>query len=248
MRPLVCLLVLTSFAAASSSAQLAAGDIAIIAFNTHDPDNFAWVPLRDIPPHTRLSFTDSSVSNGWLRWSEHFKPVTGPAGPLTWESSAYLMAGTVVRWEGSGLTNWSIGQACGAGPSLANTGDQLFAYQGEITNNASQPDPWYGDPAGAVFLYGLNFANAGWNNVTGGDPSTSFVPPGLSTNCGTAVHVTDKKDGYFSGPLCGSASQLRQAIASPTNWTTGSAAFNASNWPVSFKVLGIERGMVISVQ
>lgn len=244
----LCCLVLLACSVGLADAQLSVGDIAIVAFNTHDPDNFAWVPLRNIPPNTTICFTDSSVSNGCLRWTEHFSPITGTPGPLTWTSRSYLLAGTVVRWEGGSLTNWTLGEATGAGPGLSQAGDQLFAYVGEIAHNAAQPNPWNGDPTNATFLYGLNFANAGWNNQTGGSPETSFVPPGLSTNAYTAAHVNSKPDGYYSGTLKGTPDQLRRALANSTNWTTGSSAFNASNWPASFRVLGIRRGTVLSVQ
>ena len=193
-------------------------------------------------------FTDSSVSNGCFRWTEHFGPLVGPCGPLVWRSHASLKAGTVVRWEGSALTNWSSGEGSGAPPELSTAGDQLFAYTGDITNNPAFPSPWKGDPAGATLLFGLNFANSGWDNVRGGDSSTSFVPPGLSTTACTAVHVNSKEDGYYNGIRTGTVAQLLAAMACPSNWVTSNAAFSSTNWPDSFLILGLHSGTVFSLR
>ena len=81
-------------AAGIVGAQLGPGDVTIVAVNTDD-DSFAWVALREIPAGTTLHFTDSSVSNGLFRWSEHLGDVVSH-GPLDWTLQAGLPAGTVV--------------------------------------------------------------------------------------------------------------------------------------------------------
>lgn len=235
------------FIASSVHAQLKAGDVAIIAVNTDDPDIFAWAALNDIPAHTTINFTDSSVSNDCFRWSEHLGPSVGTPGPLSWSHTNAVAAGTVIQWNMNTTTNWSIGQCAGARPQLTYDGDQLFAYVGTISNNPSLPPPCQGDPSGATLLFGLNFANAGWNNLTGGDTKTSFIPCGLATNPFTAVHATSKENAYYNGPRTGTVEQLLHAIADTTNWVTSNTAFNPTNWPASFRVLRFSHGTVLSV-
>lgn len=231
---------------AAAMAQLKAGDIAFVAYASDGNDDFAWVALCRIPAGTAIHFTDMSVSNGGFRLSEHLNPTYH--GPLTWQHNDGLEAGTVVRWVGGAPGAWSLGQASGGAPSLSSDGDQLIAYCGMIASNGAFCAPWQGDAGGATMLHALNFANSGWDNLTGGDTQTSFVPPGLSTNAGTAVHVGNKDNGCYSGPKDGSASELLSAIANPGNWTTSNELFEAVYWSSaeSFKVR--PRGMVLSVK
>jgi len=230
-------------AVAVAGGQLGPGDVAIVAVNTDD-DSFAWVALRDIPASNTLHFTDSSVSNGLFRWSEHLGDVVA-RGPLNWTSSSVLPAGTVVRWD---RTNhlWSVGQAAGAALTLSTDGDQVIIYTGSIVSNAAFAVPWCGDPTGAVMLAAANIANKGWDNVTGGTTETSFVPPGLSTNDGTALHLGSLDDAYYEGPCSGTAAQLRAWMADPTRWRTSNNAFAVTNWPVAFDIL--PQGTVYSMR
>jgi hypothetical protein len=228
--------------ASPARAQLSAGDIAIVGCNA-DRDDFAWVALRSIPSNTLIAFTDSSVSNGCFRWTEHLGDLW--PGPLTWSCTNRLPSGTVVRWTVTGVTNWSVGQWAGGKPRFSSEGDQIIVYTGTIVSNAALAYPWRGDPAGAHMLYALNFANSGWDNVTGGEATTSFVPPGLSTGACTAVHMGSRPDGYYHGPRAGTWLSLLRALADPVNWTTGSAPYDQTNWPAQFEVQA--EGAVFSV-
>jgi hypothetical protein len=217
----------------AAHAQLLPGDVAVVAYNTDAPDDFAWVTFRDLPAGTLLKFTDSSVSNGWFRISEHLSSATPTCGPLTWSHTNDLPAGSVVRFN----VFWDRGLALGAAMDLSTSGDQITIYQGVIVTNTALPYPWQGDPAAATMLHAINFANAGWDNVSGGTPSVSFVPPGLATTNGTAVHVNARDNGYYSGPTSGTLEKLRQALANPANWTTSDTPFDESPWPTNFTIL-----------
>lgn len=214
---------------ASALGQMKPGAIAFIAYNTDGEDEFAWVALNRIPANTTIRFTDSSVSNGWFRWSEHIGDVV-LAGPLCWVHSNAVPAGTVVKWSGGNQGEWSLGQASGARPNLSQDGDQLIAYTGEIVRNNLLPYPWQGDAGGATLLHALNFANNGWDNVTGGSTETSFIPPGLSVEGGTAVHVSRLDNGYYDGIRGGSAADLLMAIANPVNWKASNDVFAVAAW------------------
>jgi hypothetical protein len=215
-------------------AQLRAGDVAILAYNTDTIDSFAWVTFREIPPNTPIHFTNSAVSNGWFRWGDHLGRAVSP-GPLTWVSSNSLAAGSVVTWIAGTQKCWSVGSISGGGLILSSAGDQIIAYTGVITNNASGVSPWLGDPSGAVMLFGLNFANNGWDNVTGGG-NTSFVPPGLSESAMTALHAGSWDNGYYDGTRTGKVAQLRRSITVVGNWNSSADYIDTARWPNGFFV------------
>lgn len=226
-------------------AQLQAGDVAVIAYNSDMIDSFAWVAFRDIPSNTPIHFTNSSVSNGWFRWGDHLGRAVSP-GPLTWNSSSVLKAGTVVSWIAGTQKCWSVGTLSGGGLTLSAEGDQIFAYTGTIACNAAGVAPWLGDPTNAVMLFGLNFANNGWDNINGGG-NTSFVPSGLSTVSNTAVHAGNWDNGYYSGIISGKPWELRCSIGTLSHWTSSNDYINPGLWPVR---LGIDLscGTLISVK
>jgi hypothetical protein len=229
-------------------AQLQGGDVAIVAVNTSGADEFAWVALRGIPANTAIRFTDSSVSNGWFRWTEHLGDSVAKPGPLQWLCTNALRAGTVVRWQCGAVTNWSIGQTSGGRMDLSSDGDQIIAYLGDITNSGPPDSSWRGDPQHATMLFAMDFANNGWGLLTNQPTATSMVPPGLSTDACTAVYVTRKDNGFYSGMRTGTAMQLRRAVSEPANWTVGSAEFSAMQWVASFCVTQSDCGTVFTLQ
>lgn len=214
-------------------AQLRAGDVAIVAYNTDTPDAFAWVALREVPANTAIHFTNSSVSNGWFRWGDHLGRAVAP-GPLTWSSTNRLPAGTVVSWISGTQKCWSVGVLSGGVPTLSVSGDQIIAYTGAIVSNSAGVAPWVGDCSQATLLFALNFANSGWDNVTGGGPNTSFVPSGLSTALCTAVHVGSLDNGSYSGVTTGKSHEVRASLARPGNWTTSDTLIDPAVWPSVF--------------
>jgi len=228
------ILVLTVLATVMCAVQgQAAPEVAIVAFNSKNPDEFAWVALSEIPADTVINFTDSSVyTNGNFRWGEHLQSGIGD-GPLAWSHTYDLAIGTVVRFDGVSGT-WSIGTVSKSPPQLSESGDQLFAYTGSITDDGS--GDWSGDPTSATVLFGLNFGNEGWTN-DGLNSSISDIPSGISSAASTAVHVDSQKNGYYSGITTGGVDQILQAIADPNNWTTGGTRTDSSDWPQSFQVL-----------
>ncbi len=226
--------VLCAAVAGPAMAQLGAGGIAVVAVNT-DGDEFAWVALRTIPANTTVCFTDSSISNGCFRWTEHLGDAVLP-GPLTWCHTNALPAGTVVTWAAGDTLEWSLGSSGGRVPDLSSDGDQLFVYCGTVTQREGDVSVWRGAMDAVTMIFGLNVANGGWDNVTGGSTTTSFVPPGLSTNTGTAVHVGNRDNGYYCGIRDGTAAQLLKAMSASTNWMTSNEPFITDQWPDAFKV------------
>ncbi len=227
-------------------AQLRAGDVAIIAYNADTIDSFAWLALCDIPPNTPIHFTNSSVNNGWFRWGDHLGRAVSP-GPLTWTSTNVLSAGSVVSWIAGTQKCWSTGSISGGGMALSAEGDQIFAYTGMIVSNAGAGLPWFGDPTNATMLFGLNFANTGWDNLSGGDVNTSYVPAGLSTSAHTAVSAGNWDNGYYSGITTGKVPELLGAIDASHHWTLSADFISPVQWP-SFFLIKRHFGTLLSVE
>ncbi len=95
-----------------SQTVLTAGDIAIVAFNTDDPDQFGFVPLVDLTQGTTVSFTD----NGWTGTT-----LTTSEGTFQWTAANAVTRGTVIMVNPTNI-------------SFSTTGDQLFVYQGSASN------------------------------------------------------------------------------------------------------------------
>ncbi|MEP0856232.1 endonuclease/exonuclease/phosphatase family protein [Trichocoleus sp. DQ-U1] len=91
---------------------LAAGDIAIIGFNFDDPDQLAFVLLKDIASGTAIHFTNK----GWQSSNEFRKG----EGTLTWTANRNYSVGEIV--------NPDLGSM-----KLSSDGDQILAYQGLAT-------------------------------------------------------------------------------------------------------------------
>ncbi|MFM7311216.1 MAG: endonuclease, partial [Flavobacteriales bacterium] len=95
-----------------SQTTLTPGDIAVIGFNTDDPDQIMWVTLVDLAAGTQVKFTDNCWNGTALTTTE---------GTTTWTASAAVPRGTVQSLTISGI-------------SLGTTGDQVMVYQGAATS------------------------------------------------------------------------------------------------------------------
>lgn len=141
---------------------LTAGDVAIIGFNTDNPDAFAFVAWVDVDSGTEIRFTDDGykADGTWRRAETQI---------MTWtnDTGGALAAGTVVVIDG-GVAD--LGSASGTTPYLSADGDQIFAFQGTFDGNTLN----------GTLLYGLDFSGpAGWD-ADAGSASTSALPPELS--------------------------------------------------------------------
>ncbi len=92
---------------------LSAGDIAVIGFNFDNPDELAFVLLRDIEVGTEIRFTD----NGWKSNNSFYSG----EGTFVWTASSDMVAGTIVNPSVSSV-------------SFSSSGDQILAYQGTVIN------------------------------------------------------------------------------------------------------------------
>lgn len=122
----VCIF-LYAFSAVSQTV-LQAGDIAIIGFNSDNPDQFLFTPLVDLEPGTEINFTD----NGW-----NGSQLITVEGTITWTAENALSKGSIVKVTSSVL-------------GLSVYGDQIFAYQGPSTSPnfifGLSTNPWVNTP------------------------------------------------------------------------------------------------------
>ena len=154
----LCLSLAPCFAAAG----LKSGDVAILGFNSDNPDALAFVAWVQLAAGTQISFTDDGykADGTWRRAETQI---------LTWtnDTSAPVAAGTVVAVDGG---QGDLGSTSGTTPYLSADGDQVFAFQGTFEGNTLN----------GTLLCGLDFnGSTGWDDDAT-SASTSALPPELS--------------------------------------------------------------------
>jgi predicted extracellular nuclease/2',3'-cyclic-nucleotide 2'-phosphodiesterase (5'-nucleotidase family) len=177
---------------------LAAGDIAIIGYDATNPDDFAFVVLRDVEAGTAINFTD----NGWSSSTNAFR--TGE-GTYTYTAPTALTAGTVIRpTTDTAATGANSPVFTAQNFALNASGDQILAYQGAATS--------------PTFIYAINFADGGTAfaaNAT--TASTSALPPGLTL--GQSAVALPSANGRYAGPTAGTRDQILAAVGTTSSWT-----------------------------
>lgn len=198
--------VLLSLLAGNLSAQttLSAGDIAIVGFHADNPDDFAFLLLKNIEQGTEIIFTD----NGWETGSS--PGLRSNEETRLWTASTSYDAGSIITAsspEISGSLLLSVG------------GDQIFAYQG----SSSTPS----------FLYGIHFDGNIWDS-TATSSNTSGLPTVLdSTGANVALGPSstgDVDNGIFDfanhSPSEQTPSGWLAAINDSSNWITNNTRSN----------------------
>lgn len=95
---------------AAGQTTLVPGDIAIVSFQSDNPDSFQFLVMTEILPGTQIHFTD----NGWNSTSGAFR---SGEGTFTWTADITYGCGDLVAPVVSGI-------------ALSASGDQIMAYQG----------------------------------------------------------------------------------------------------------------------
>lgn len=176
---------------------LQAGDIALIEYQSINPDKFSFITFRQLNAGTQINFTDNGfVSPTAVRTGEGFLVYTAPT---------IIPAGTTVSWSGTAGNGW--GTASG-NFAFNETGDQLFAYQGTWGSNQ-------------VLICGLNAGNSGWITSGTAEAPTSYFPAGLTDQVNSLTFP--EKNGNYNLILGGSANVLGSLVANPANWSRSSS-------------------------
>ncbi|QQQ27944.1 T9SS type A sorting domain-containing protein [Chryseobacterium indoltheticum] len=223
--------------AANAQTTLAAGDIAFTSYDSTPlagvGDKFSFVLLTNISAGTTISFTDRGYNgSGW-------QAAGGTESAITWVSSTAIPMGTEVHIVGlvsstynpvtsistpNGTVTLTDGSSTN-GLSLANTGDQIIAFQGgsgAITGSGAYCI------AGINYLYypGGGTTTAGWNVGVPAGPNSSLMPPGLIG--GTSAFYTGAQSGNIvaqsgkfncTGTPTSTAASVRSAVMTMGNWS-----------------------------
>ena len=185
---------------------LAVGDIALVGFDADDPDDFAFVLLRDIEAGTSITFTD----NGWNSTDNALRTAEGS---YTYTAPTALTAGTVIHLTkdatAGGANTPVFTDADAPRFSFSTSGDQILAYQGPAAN--------------PTFLYAINFADgSGTFAANGSNANTSALPPGLIL--GQTALALGADNGRYTGTVSGTRDQLLAAIGTAGSWSQDNAA------------------------
>lgn len=231
-------ILLSTFA---TKAQLVAGDIAFIGYNTDGGvgtnDNFSFITLTDIPGSEVIYLTEEgwdNMTSDWVGTSEgHLTYTAPPAG---------LPCGTVVHINETGTSTFTVtggGTAVlssGSGWSLSG-GDQVIAYQADSPEPGTEP----------TFIAGVhgddgNGAPVTLDPVTKWNDSDLLFPLGTArseqpaglTNTVNCVSLfpavgTELDNAKYTGTLTGTSTFLRSLINDYTNWSTDNSTAFAIN-------------------
>lgn len=223
-------------------AQLVAGDIAIIGWNSDDntlhttgftDDNINFIALTLIPAGTEIYFTDL----GWTGTGFQSNPLGSCGaglgalndGIVKWTATTPVAGGTqVVLNVHFGLTA-STGTLTGilaspsggtGGPgglstpylSLATSIDQITAFTGTI--------------ASPTILAAVHYGGSWTPSVTACQlTSTGSVNTNAAVNNFAFLFTSTNNDAKYTGTLTGDAATLRSNILNVSNWTSANSAF-----------------------
>ena len=203
---------------------LAAGDIAIIGYNSDDValnDDFAFILLTHISSGTTIHFTDfgwcSGVDFTGFQLPSSCGASTGAAsdGAISWTSSSAMLAGTQIRIQCRNNLSATAGTVTGLQPTLnfptdymnlAVGGDQIFAFQGSL--------------ASPTLITGINM-DGNWVASLSKclfTSSQSTLPAALGATYAMAITPEVDNAVYNCSLVSGTPSALRTAIFNPLNW------------------------------
>ncbi|TCC89600.1 T9SS type B sorting domain-containing protein [Pedobacter hiemivivus] len=219
---LFCFLFLFGF---KSTAQIAAGDIAIIGYNasTTTTAELAIVTLATIPSGQVIYITD----RGWGP-SAFDVSNTVAEGLITWTTNAIIPAGTVINTTilpgGSptapGLNAYGTTSVTGWSSLVtASGGDNWFIYTGSV--------------ASPSFIYafsnwstnspnGQATASGSWQSAGAVTATSSYLPPLLAAGNFSTAFTGSTLHGDFiiyTGDIIGTKDQLLADLAGITNWS-----------------------------
>jgi len=258
----------------TNAATLAAGDIAIVAFQASGvgTDSFSFATLKDVDAGTVIYFTDNGYSSsGTVGFrgvtaidndgNENLNKFTvGSSGLLAGKvvsskSTAYTTAATGM-WTLTGNVNSTIAPPTQTGAfaslSFSASGEQFTAF---TSTNQNQPLL-----SGFTALYGFDNTNA---YEVSSSSSTGELAPGLVQGT-SAVLLNGAAAGqnyanFNFGAFTGSADQATwlTRIGTASNWTLGSATTDAADGtfdvspvpePSAQALLGIGMAALVAVR
>ena len=229
---LICALWIISFSAKSQTT-LAPGDLAFVGYISTDDgangtvqdDEFSFILLKDITTNTVIRFTDFGwLTAGGFQTANPCGANTGAIndGIITWTASSNLSCGTQVRIRCKYTLQASTGTVTGtqatnnnasAYISIANGGDQIFAYQGTH--------------ASPTLVAGISI-NKAWDAALTScffSSNSSVLPSALSSGANNAAISIAVNANYNCTVTAGSPASILAAINNPANWNKDNTFF-----------------------
>ncbi len=215
---LTCLAsLLLYFQIQAQSNQLHPGDIAIIAFQSDNNDQFAFLCLVDMAPSTQIQFSEK----GWNASLSNPAFVSTSEGVHTWTSpNNSIPRGTVIvvsfnNLGTSPIANFGTIQSTAAA-KLSTSGDELIAFQGS--------------PANPSFIYA--FSSRPWINTGTPTSNQSWLPATLINGISARDFSTENDNQYFKlTDYSDIKDSILTAIGNTKNWTRSNTRFsNLPNW------------------
>jgi hypothetical protein len=174
---------------------LGPGDVAIIGFNFDNPDEFAFVLLKDINPNTKIIFTDFGYSNVTHKF---LTTDGGSEGYIEWvDLTKSLSKGEIIKIiPNSTDTNFS----------LHENGDQIFVFQGSTIT--------------PYLIFGINSQGGFWitDSETPLNQYNSHLPDSLNPTNSIAIPHIDNAI-FAGGNSFTSPSAALAEIVKTSNWT-----------------------------
>ncbi len=213
-------------ASASAQTMLSAGDLAIVGYNSSNPDTVKMVTMVNLEANTTFTLTDY----GWLSTTNALR--VGGGGYVTVRLSSAMAAGSVLGIQREDDGTWTSNSGLvadvwdgGANPEFAPSaaGDGIIVFQGP-----------FDDTTGVVsgnLLYAINADGGtapanGWQaNAT--SSNTSALPTGLVDGTtalglvrtdGDATWATEFNNYRYIGTRTGTRTELLSSIGSRANW------------------------------
>jgi hypothetical protein len=114
-----------------SAFALTAGDLAIVGFNSANPDSISIVVLTDLTAGTAFTLTDNA-------WQGNLgSPVfTTNEGVLVYTAPGAVSKGTVLFWQNGGAQNSAGFGAQSSNFAFNAAGDDVFIVDGTFTNTS----------------------------------------------------------------------------------------------------------------
>ncbi len=238
MKKLLLLLFLSSFTISIAQTTLSAGDIMFIGLNadaTGSPaaDEVAVLFLEPVTAGTEIYFTDmgytgnsapyfqQNANNGCPSTSGSNGAVSD--GMVKWTATSPITAGTQlvirVRITGVAGATSNIGtvsvivnpQNENYAMSFASGGEAVHAFQGTI-NGSNQV-------TSATMLASIHYDDGAWDATVTTCQFSSSASEDPATGYEVEYGATHFDNGYYSGIMSGSKSELQAAILDISNWT-----------------------------
>lgn len=195
------------------------GDIAIIAFQSDNNDQFAFLSLVDLAPNTQIQFSEKG-------WNGSINPaafVSTTEGVHTWTApNTGLPQSSIIVISFNSLGTVPVANfgtvVSTAAAKLSTSGDEIIAFQGP----ASAPN----------FIYA--FGSRPW--ITTGIPTSnqSWLPATLINGITARDFATENDNQYFKlTNFAGSRDSVLAAIGNVQNWTRSNTRFNSlPDWTI----------------